>query len=94
MNWVDILKTHLANDNQDGFRTAINTVTKAAIINRGDMTNAEIIRSLLTINGINTTISHDCDEYINNHPDPASLLGFLIGHEVMHDFYKESGRWK
>jgi len=89
MNWVDILKTHLANDNQEGFQTAIKTVTKRALIDRGDMTNAEIIRSLLIVNGVNANISHDCDEYINNHPDPASLLGFLIGHEVLHEFYQE-----
>lgn len=87
MNWVDQLKAHLANDDKEAFQKSIDNVTKLALINRNDLTNAEIIRAILTINGVDCNISPDCDEYINKHPEPHTLLGFIIGHEVLHDFH-------
>lgn len=87
MNWVDHLKTHLDNNDKKAFQDSISAVTKQVIINRNDLTNAEIIREILAINGIDCNISPECDQYINNHHAPDTLLGFIIGHEILHDYF-------
>lgn len=88
MNWLDTLITHLENNDKDRFSESVDSVIKVALQTRSaDLTNSQIVRHLLAQNGVDVNISPDCDAYIDSHPNPHELVGFLVKHEVLHKFF-------